>query len=209
MKTNFSTSLACLLVFIGLVSSPLLRAQSDSTFRQYFVGSSAFVLVNLVPDQVNPPDFVLLSAGKWLNRKNTLAIEAITWKYNAPLGIPYGPSYESPDEEFPGYVRSFGIGVAYQHYWWKGLYTAVHVTPFLQRYFDEDNHHIQDGFQLFTAGRLGYHLPLFKNRFYIEPSVACTFWPVNANMPESFQKVEDRWSNFFFPEPGLHLGVKF
>ena len=57
--------------------------------------------------------------------------------------------------------------------------------------------------------RLGYHVPLFKNRFFIEPSVAVTHWPINTNVPESFAALEHKWPKYFLLEPGLHFGYKF
>lgn len=44
--------------------------------------------------------------------------------------------------------------------------------------------------------RLGFHVPLFKNRLFIEPSVAVTNWPVNTNVPESFQVLEGEWPGY-------------
>jgi len=57
--------------------------------------------------------------------------------------------------------------------------------------------------------QLGYHFQFFKNRFFLEPSVAMTHWPINTNVPESFERVESKWSNYFLFEPGLHFGFKF
>jgi len=38
--------------------------------------------------------------------------------------------------------------------------------------------------------RLGCHVQLFKNRFFIEPSVLVTHWPINTTVTESFTKLE-------------------
>ena len=62
---------------------------------------------------------------------------------------------------------------------------------------------------LFMTYRLGYHVQLFKNRFFIEPSVAMTHWPVKTNVPESFARLDSKWPSYFLFEPGLHFGVKF
>jgi len=62
----------------------------------------------------------------------------------------------------------------------------------LQRYMDENNKHIQNGYQLFITYRLGYYYQFFENRFFIEPSVAITHWPINTNVPESFTKLENK-----------------
>jgi hypothetical protein len=179
----------------------------DTTNRNFFVGSSLFMLGNLAPQ--NKPDFVQLNFGHYLSSKDAVAVELKTWKYAWPLGIPYGDSYEAPEEEYPGYVREVGVALVYQRFWWKGMYTAVHAMNALQKYVDTEGQKIQNGYQLFMTYRLGYHIPLFKNRFFIEPSVAITHWPINTNVPENFEVLEKAWPNYFLFEPGLHFGVKF
>jgi hypothetical protein len=89
------------------------------------------------------------------------------------------------------------------------LYTTLHATPFFQMYFDQEGEHIQSGFQLFMTARLGYHFEFWKNRLFIEPSIAATAWPINTNLPDTFAAQEERWRPFFLGEPGLHFGVNF
>lgn len=181
----------------------------DSTYRRFFVGSTFFVLGNLIPDDPNPPGFVQLNFGIRLSPRNVVSIEAKTWKYAWPLGIPFGPTFQAPDEKYPGYVRSYGIALAYQRYFWKGAYAALHAMNALQRYSLDDGNKIQNGYQLFITFRAGYHVELFNNRFFIEPSAAVTHWPINTRVPDSFAKLEGKWPNYFLFEPGLHFGVKF
>ena len=107
----------------------------------------------------------------------------------------------------PGEVQSFGAGLTYQRFFWKGLYGQIHSTAFRQNYLDLEGEKIQSGFQLFNTLRLGYHFEFFNNWLFIEPSVCMTWWPVNTNLPDSFQTVEDKWNNFFLGEPGLHFGI--
>lgn len=184
-----------------------LTEESEPTYRRHFVGSSAFMLMNLVPLE-DPPFFYQLNYGYRLTTKDVVSVEAITWTYNAPLGIPWGPSYGSEDEAFPGSVRAYGLGVAYQRFLWKGIYAAVHALPMRQIFFDAAGEKIGSGFQLFMTLRAGYHLELFDNRFFVEPSIAATYWPINTNLPASFREKEERWPKYFLFEPGLHFGVK-
>lgn len=181
----------------------------ETTYRKFFIGSTLWELGNFIPGDTNPPDLVQLNFGYRITPKNVISIEAKTWKYAWPLGIPYGKSSQAPGEGYNGYVRAFGIGLVYQHFWWKGAYTSIDAGNMLQRYFGEDNKHIQNGYQLFMTYRLGYHFTFFKNRFFLEPSVAITHWPINTNVPESFAQVESKWPNYFLFEPGLHFGFKF
>ena len=173
---------------------------------RHSIGSTVFMLGNLLPE---PPQFYQLNYGYKLTEKDLLVVEAITWTYKAPLGIPYGPSFDSPDEEYPGKIRGYGIGVGYQRFHWRNMYTTVQAAPFLQHFLDEDTEKIQNGFQLFLQLRVGYRFEFFNDRFFIEPSLVCNYWPVNTNFPKDFEEVEKEWPNYFLPEPGLHFGYKF
>lgn len=184
------------------------KSLSASPYRRHWIGSSLFMLANLVPSE-EPPSFFQLNYGYRLTPKDTVSVEAITWKYYAPLGIPYGPKMSEDGNEFPGSVRGYGLGLAYQRFIWKGLYAAVHALPLRQIYLDEDNDKIQSGFQLFVTGRVGYHVAFLKNRIFLEPSIAMTAWPINTHLPGSFREQESKWHSFFVAEPGLHYGVKF
>lgn len=194
------------------LTTPALGAQQEAGFPagRYFVGSSGFVAANLaLAGRPDAPDFYQLNAGYWLTERDAVSVEAITWRYIAPVGIPYGPSFESPGESYPGYVRESGIGVAYQRLLRGNFYSAVHVLPLRKQYFDEEDERIQSGFRLFLTGRAGYHLGLFRGRFFLEPSIAATYWPIDTNMPAAFEEKEGRWPNYFLFEPGLHFGVRF
>ena len=205
MLTALLTTLAYCQEVINEDSASNQSVDQDQ-FRRHSIGSSFFMAGNLFPE---PPSFYQLNYGYALSPKNVILVEAITWKYQFPIGIPYGPSFDSPGEEYPGAARGYGIGVGYKRFHWKNLYTTVQATPFLQKYLDEEDVKIQNGFQLFLQLRLGYRFEFFNHRFYIEPSVVCNYWPINTNVPESFAVVESEWPNYFLFEPGLHFGFKF
>ena len=182
-------------------------AQSNKPeFKKHFIGSTLFVLANLAPD---PPEYYQLNYGYRLTPKDVVSIEAITWTYKGPLGRPYGPDFDNPESEFPGKVRAYGAGLAYKRFLWKRAYAQVHSTALRQDYLDENGDKIQSGFQLFNTVRLGYQLRFWNKRIFLEPSVAMTFWPVNTNLPDSFQREEDKWNKYFLFEPGLHVGFNF
>ncbi|MBH2004496.1 MAG: hypothetical protein I8H66_07395 [Sphingobacteriia bacterium] len=63
-----------------------------------------------------------------------------------------------------------------------------------------------NGYTLYLTFRLGYQLKFLKNRFFFEPSMGLSYWPVRTNVPESFKAVEKKWPNYFPWEPGLHFG---
>ena len=206
MQKNISAVIFALL----LVNSFQLKAQyekEDTTYKKCFVGSTLFMLGNL--DAKNSPDFIQLNIGYRITGRDVLSLELKTWKYAWSLGIPYGKSFEAPDEKFPGYIREKGFALAYQRYWWKGLYTGVHVMNAWQTFVDNDGKKIDKGFQIFNTYRVGYHIKLFNDRFFIEPSIAITHRPYFTKMPASFKQLDDKYSRFFIGEPGLHFGFNF
>ncbi|GAB3333438.1 hypothetical protein GCM10027429_14030 [Marivirga atlantica] len=158
---------------------------------------------------VNRPDFVQLNYGYRLTGKDAISIELKTWKYAWSLGIPYGESFQAPEEKFPGYIREYGFALTYQRFMWKGLYAGIHVMNAWQKFVNEDGQNIDNGFQIFNTYRLGYHFKLFKDRFFIEPSMAITHRPFHTEMPDGFKQIDDKWPKIFIGEPGLHFGYKF
>lgn len=205
MKIKLILSLAVIL-FLNIP----LKAQyskQDSVFKKCYVGSTLFLLGNLA--STNKPDFVQLNFGYRVTGKDVISIELKTWKYSWSLGIPYGDSFESPSEEFPGYIREYGFALVYQRYFWKGLFAGIHVMNAWQSFFDEESKKIDNGFQIFNTYRIGYHFKLLRDRFFIQPSIAITHRPYHTEMPDSFKEIDDRWPNYFIGEPGLHFGFNF
>ena len=203
------------ILFIGFVvmmtNTIQLKAQyakEDSTYKKYFVGSTLFMLANFIPDD-NPPNYVQLNLGYRITGKDVISLELRTWKYGWPIGIPFGKSYEAEGEGFPGYIRDYGFALAYQRFLWKGLFAEVNVTNFLQSFVDKTGKKVGNGFQIFNSYRAGYHIKLFKDRFFIQPSIAVTHRPYHTKMPDSFKQVDDKWPKFFFFEPNLQFGFNF
>ncbi|MGB0403238.1 MAG: hypothetical protein ACPGEG_04015 [Salibacteraceae bacterium] len=205
-----NSKVTALVLFLIITTNFQLKAQysrQDTTFKKCFVGSTFFMLGNLAP--TNKPDFIQLNLGYRITGKDVVSLELKTWKYAWPLGIPYGEFYEAPEEEFPGYVREFGVAVAYQRFFWKGMYAGVHVMNAWQNFINQEGDKIDDGFQVFNTYRFGYHFKIWNDRFFIEPSLAVTHRIYHTKMPDSFKELDDKWSKFFFLEPGLHFGYNF
>lgn len=181
-------------------------ADNPAVSARWFVGSSAFMLANLSSPS---PSFYQLNIGYRISSKDAISLEAITWMNDAPNGIPYGPSYGDQGENYPGRVREYGIGIAYQRFLWRGLYSSLQILPLKRMYLDESEKRIQSGFRLFSTLRVGYHIRFFKKRLFIEPSLAVTYWPVCTNAPRAFAEQDRKWKNFFLFEPGFHLGINF
>lgn len=167
---------------------------------KHSIGASLFMLSNFFPE---PADYYLLTYGYQLTQKDRVFVEFNTWKFAEPLG-----TYNDSEELYPGYVREYGIGVGYQHFFWKGLYSTVQATPFLKHYMDEDNKKIQNGFKVYMQFVAGYRFEFFHKRLYVEPAYALKYWPVDTNFPDSFAEIEEGAANYIF-EPSLNFGFKF
>lgn len=187
---------------------PDASERGDDDAPRFFVSTSAFMVMNVILE--TPPDFYQLNAGWRWDRDNALVLEAITWRYFNPLGIPsWDEGYERPSTAFPGFIRDAGVGVAWQHFWWRGLYTILHTTPFMSRYYNDDGEHITTGFKLFVAARVGYRFEFLDDVLFVEPSVVCTAWPIQTNMPDDFRREDAKWPGYFLFEPGLNVGLSF
>jgi hypothetical protein len=196
MKNLILTTLV-IVIFTTMAFSQ--TEKRDSAFRRHSAGSSLFLLGN-IGDSVN---FFQLNYGYRLTQKDNIILEAMTWTYYEPLG-----TYGSSEEYFPGKVRAYGIGLGYQRFLWKNLYTTVEPTFFLQQFYDEDDTKIQKGFQLYLQLILGYRFEFFRNRMFVEPACALKYWPVTTNVPASFAEIENGAQKYKF-EPGLNFGFRF
>jgi hypothetical protein len=199
-----------LIGFVLITTSALtLNAQyarTDSNFKRWFMGSTIFLLGNF--SSTNPPDFAQINIGYRITGKDVITIEPKTWKYAWPNGIHpfFNKSYGKSEEKFPGYIRECGFSVAYQRFVWKGLYAELNVMPSWQSFVNVDGKKFDKGFQVFNTYRAGYHIKLFRDRFFIQPSIAITHRAYHTEMPGGFKQFDDKWSKFVFGEPGLHFG---
>lgn len=196
-----------------LVSSLQLKAQyygQDSTYKKWFIGTSLFVLLGNL-DTENPPNFAQLDIGYRLTGKDIISLSPKTWKYAWPNGIhPFlNKAYKQPEEKFPGFVREIGMTVSYQRFFWKGLYAQLDVMPTWQIFSNESGNKIKDGFQLFNSYRVGYHFKFFNDKFFFQPSICMTHRAYHTELPDGFKQLDDKWSKFVFPEPGLNIGFNF
>lgn len=203
------------ILFIGFVfimaNTIQLKAQyskTDTTYKKCFIGSTLFLLGNL--SGVEKPDFFQLNLGYRITGKDAVSIELITWKYAWPLGLnPFlSNQYGKVEEKYPGYIREYGIGFVYQRYFWKGLYGAVHVMPMLQTFVNESGKNVGSGFHIFNTFRIGYHIKLFKDKFFLQPSIGIAGRPYHSDMPDGFKQKDDKWTKYT-PEIGLHFGYNF
>jgi hypothetical protein len=145
-----------------------------------------------------------------LTPKDKIGIKFATWKLFEPMGIPlWDPLIMQESEFYPGRLREIGLGVTYQRMIWRGLFATVEVLPQLKTYLDENNKKIGNGFKLYTSYHIGYHIPFFKNRMFIEPQIHCQYWPIDTNIPNGFNEKESKWNNYFLFEPNIYIGVNF
>ncbi|BDQ03588.1 MAG: hypothetical protein KatS3mg036_0412 [Ignavibacterium sp.] len=183
-------------------------SEQDSTYKKFFVGSTLFLLGNF--DKVDPPHFAQLNLGFRVTGKDVISLELVTWQHSWPLGINpfYNKAYGTPEEKFPGYIKEIGFGFAYQRYFWKGLYAAAHVQAMWQTFKNENDKKVGSGFNIFNTYRVGYHIKLFNDKFFFEPSLGIAGRPYYTEMPIGFKEKDDKWPKWT-PEPGLHFGFNF
>lgn len=209
-----------LLVIVLISILALANAFSQNLTNKGYVGASVhnskysasttyLSFANFGEEKTNTHHYEL-HVGYRLTPKDKVGIKLATWKLFAPMGMPMEEQLTFDEDNFyPGRLRETGIGVTYQRMLWKGLFVATEILPQLKTYLDKDNHKINDGFKLYTSYHLGYHIPLFKNRAYLEPQIHCQYWPIDTNVPQEFKEMDDKWNNYFLFEPDMYLGLTF
>lgn len=201
----------CMGLALALASSLQMNAQDakqDNANKKWFVGSSLLMLGNFIPDDPNPPEYIQLNVGYRITPKDVVSFRFKRSIYAWPLGIPFGPSFDAPGLNYPGHARILAPTVGYQRFWWKGVYTSVYALNAFEKYLDENNKKMGNGYTLYLDFYLGYQFTFFKNRFFFEPAIGISYWPIRTNVPDSFKAVEQRWPNYFI-QPGLDFGFKF
>jgi hypothetical protein len=213
MKKFISTTLM-IAVFTTLAFSHNLPKTARDTIKdtvpdyKFSVSTTYFTFINSLPKSVSMYEFHF---GYKFTPKDRIEIKVATWSLFEPMGIPlWDPLLQKESEFYPGRIRESGIGITYQRFLWKGLFTQIEILPLWKTYLDENKKKIGDGFKLYTSYHLGYHIPLFKNRLFLEPQVHCNYWPIDSKGPQGFEEKEKKWNkNYFLFEPNLFIGVNF
>jgi hypothetical protein len=102
-------------------------------------------------------------------------------------------------------VRSIGLGVGWRYDFYRGLNASIRSFHFLQVY-SEDERPRKTGYQLFLQTRFGWRWRASAPGFWIEPSLAFNWWPIEVDRPASFRAKDDRWPSYFLFEPWLNAG---
>ncbi|MBP6387105.1 MAG: hypothetical protein KA327_10850 [Pseudarcicella sp.] len=201
-------SIICFVFVLAITFQPKAQySKTDSTYKRWFVGTSLFVLLGNL-DTKNPPNFFQISIGYRVTEKDIFTLTPKTWKYAWPNGIhPFlNDAYYKVEEKFPGYVREYGVTASYTRFLWNGLYAQLDIMPTYQVFSNIHSQTIKKGFQFFNSYRIGYHIKLFKDKFFLQPSICVTHRAIHTKLPDEFKLLDDKWSKFVFPEPGLNIG---
>lgn len=78
-----------------------------------------------------------------------------------------------------------------------------------QTFVDSNGIKLINEYQMFNTYPVGYQLKFFKNQFFIELSIAVTHRPIQSQMPESFESLNNKWPKYFLGKPGMHFGINF
>jgi len=200
-KTSLGLSLLLFFMSFTLVFGQSFEGENQNDINRHSIGSSVFVSFNLLVE--DPADFYMLNYNYKINKTNSLFVEAITWKYNDPMG-----TTEFIKEFYPGKIRSWGVGIGYQRFIWNNLFTTLQVTPMQKQYYDLNDKKIQKGFMLHLQAMIGYRIEFYENRWYLEPTYVLKFWPIDSNFPDDFAVIEKDTPNHVF-EPSINFGFIF
>ncbi|QGW27511.1 hypothetical protein [Phnomibacter ginsenosidimutans] len=196
------------IVFALVLAANLqVNAQNnDSTYKKWYVGSTLYLLGNLT--EKHNPKYIQVNVGYRITPKDVIHIRFKKSEYDWPLGTPWKNIFDGTEDTYPGHARILAPTVGYQRFWWKGAFTSVYALNAFEKYMDVNNRKIGNGYTLYLDFYLGYQFKFFKDRFFFEPSIGCSYWPVRTNVPASFKAVEKKWNNYFI-QPGFDFGYNF
>jgi len=213
MKKLISTTvmiavIATLAFTQGLPITGSVKVKDTVPYYKFSVSTTYLTFTNFGPEETNI-HMCEFHFGYKITPKDRIEIKIASWSLFEPMGIPWGPYKMQESEAYPGRIEESGIGITYQRILWKGLFAQIEILPLWKTYLDESEKKIDDGFKLYTSYHLGYHIPMFKNRFFIEPQIHCNYWPIDSKGPQGFEDKESKWNNYFLFEPNLFIGVNF
>lgn len=192
-----------------MTSAHVLKAQNvkqDGIGKKWFIGSTLYLLGNFT--EKHNPEYIQLNVGYRITPKDVIHFRFKRSVYDWPLGTPWGKIFDGTEDTYPGHARILAPTLGYQRFWWKGVYTSVFALNAFEKYMDQSGQKIGNGYTLYLDFYLGYQFKFFKNRFFFEPSLGISYWPVRTSVPESFKTIENRWPNYFI-QPGFDFGFNF
>jgi len=192
-----------------LASSLQLNAQNaetDNAYKKRYVGSTLYLLGNFVEE--HNPEYIQLNVGYRITPKDVVSFRFKRSVYDWPLGTPWRKIFDETEDTYPGHARILGPALGYQRFWWKGVYTSLYAMSAFEKYYNENNKEIGNGYTLYLDTYIGYQFKFFKNRFFFEPAIGISYWPIRTNVPASFKAVEQNWHNYFI-QPGFDFGFNF
>ena len=150
-----------------LASSLQLNAQSaetDNAYKKWYVGSTLYLLGNFVEE--HNPEYIQLNVGYRITPKDVVSFRFKRSVYDWPLGTPWRKIFDETEDTYPGHARIIGPALGYQRFWWKGVYTSLYAMSAFEKYYDENNKEIGNGYTLYLDTYIGYQFKFFKNRFF-------------------------------------------
>lgn len=197
--------LVCSVLSFGALLAIVRPVHADelSEAGRWAVGTSAWMLANVLPDS---PQFAFAQVERRLGERDGLVLEALTWRYRGPIGIPFWSSSFGGGSatNYPGSVRSVGAGLGWRHELYRGLNVSARALHLVQ-FYAERSRPTKTGYQLFLQARIGWRWPA-RPGLWIEPALAFNAWPIEIGRPASFVAQDDRWPSYFLFEPWLNLG---
>ncbi len=194
------------IILAGSIKANAQDTKPNSTYKRWYVGSTLYLLGNLTKE--HNPEYIQINAGYSITPKDVIHFRFKRSVYDWPLGTPWGKIFDGTEDSYPGHARILAPTLGYQRFLWKGVYTSVYALNAFEKYMDQNNKKIGNGYTLYLDFYLGYQFKFFNDRFFFEPAIGVSYWPLRTGVPESFKAVEQKWPNYFI-QPGFDFGVKF
>lgn len=194
---------------LGFGQEDMDTQNSPATDSKFAVHTTWLSFSNFGGGKLNTNHYEIQARYK-LSTRDRIGIKATTWKLFAPMGIHlWDKRFLEESTFYPGKLQEQGIGFTYQRMLRKKLFVAIEILPLFKTYLDPDKNVLAKGFKLYSSYHVGWHLPIFKGRGFIEPQFHINHWTVDTNTPAEFAIKKVDTAKFFMFEPNLYIGFNF
>lgn len=88
-----------------------------------------------------------LNVGYRIKAKHVICSEFKISIFSWPLGIPFGPSFDAPVENYHGHASTFALILGCQRFWRKGINTSVHLLNAFEKYIYDNDKMVGNGYK--------------------------------------------------------------
>ncbi len=116
----------------------------------------------------------------------------------------FGPCFQNfSHDSFTVYAYTLILG--YRRYFWKGLFAEAELYPAYNSIWSKITESYHPGYEMWTEFKIGYKIPLWKSKYYLQPAPGIGSGIFRTNAPPNYYNEIE--SPIFIPQ--IMIGREF